>query len=148
MAETCWQFITGSALSEEIGCFAGERLDLKSIDFDTSCAHLDGSKTRYVASRNVVILGADAYPSEFESDNSNERMSLHACLSHELAHAERYQIGFRRPFSDPDSFLDEAETSIHASFRPELRPIDREDLIGDASLRLKDYQNNGGINED
>jgi hypothetical protein len=33
-----------------------------------------------------------------------------------LAHAERFQLGYRRPTDLPDVLLDEAETSLRASF--------------------------------
>jgi hypothetical protein len=35
---------------------------------------------------------------------------------HEFAHAERFQMGYRRPTDLPDVLLDEAETSLRASF--------------------------------
>jgi len=63
-------------------------------------------------------------------------MSVMACLSHELAHAERYRAGYRRPFSEPDVLIDEAETSLRACFVPALNRRDREDLVEDARDRL------------
>jgi hypothetical protein len=44
----------------------------------------DGSRTRFVEDRNVVYLGADAYPVNGVSANS--RMSPLTCLAHELSH--------------------------------------------------------------
>jgi hypothetical protein len=66
-------------------------------------------------------------------------MSLVSCLAHELAHAERYDLGFRRPHELPDVLLDEAETSLHASFMNGLGPAEREDLVEDALDRLNQW---------
>lgn len=66
-------------------------------------------------------------------------MSMLACLAHELAHAIRKEMGFRRPFRPPDSYLDEAETSIFAAFIQPVSRQDREDLIEDARDRLIDW---------
>ena len=66
----------------------------------------------------------------------NARLSTLACLAHELAHAERFQLGYRRPMGLPDVLLDEAETSLRASFTSILSPKDREDLVEDARDRL------------
>ncbi len=87
--------------------------------------------------RHIVMLGADAYPGSGTSANS--RMSILACLAHELAHMERSEAGYRRPFDAPDSFIDEAETSLRASFTSVLSPKDREDLVEDARDRLIDW---------
>jgi hypothetical protein len=56
---------------------------------------IDHSSTRFVEDLNVVYLGANAYPGEGFSANS--RMSVLACLAHELSHAERFGKGYRRP---------------------------------------------------
>lgn len=106
-----------------------------SIKLDVSEAHISGSKTRFIENRNIVMLGADAFPNDFAID-ANSKMSLLACLCHEFAHAQRYCMGFRRPFRGRDINLDEAETSIHASYMPVLSPMDREHLIEDAMQRL------------
>jgi hypothetical protein len=82
-------------------------------------------------------LGADAYPGMGQSANS--RMSVLACLAHELAHMRRAGRGFRRPLTPPDGFLDEAETSIYASFFKYVPLRDREDLVEDARDRLFDW---------
>jgi hypothetical protein len=63
-------------------------------------------------------------------------MSVLACLAHELAHAERFELGFQRPNKFPDSLIDESETSLHASFMPVLSSTEREDLVEDAVDRL------------
>jgi len=63
-------------------------------------------------------------------------MSMLACLAHEIAHAERFEIGYDRPFEFPDSLIDEAETSLRASFTRVLIPRDRQDLVEDARDRL------------
>ena len=62
--------------------------------------------------------------------------AVHASLAHELAHAERFQLGYRRPTDLPDVLLDEAETSLRASFTSILSPKDREDLVEVARDRL------------
>ena len=49
---------------------------------------------------------------------------------------KRHHLGFARPKGLPDVLLDEAETSIHASFHGVLRRKDREDLVEDARDRL------------
>ena len=38
-------------------------------------------------------------------------MSILACLAHELAHAERFELGFQRSISLPDCLIDKSETS-------------------------------------
>jgi hypothetical protein len=106
-------------------------------ELDVSEAARHGSRTRYDERRRVVILGADAYPGIGQSANS--RMSVLACLAHELAHMRRAARGFRRPLTPPDSDLDEAETSIYASFLKEVWAHDRVDLIEDARDRLIDW---------
>jgi len=97
----------------------------------------DGSRTRFVEDRNVVYLGADAYPGN--GAGANARMSPLACLAHELSHIQRFERGYRRPFDMPDVLIDEAETSLNASFHITLNPKDREDLIEDARDRLIDW---------
>ncbi len=63
-------------------------------------------------------------------------MSTLACLAHELAHVERFQLGYRRLTALPDVLLDEAETSLRASFTSVVSSKDREDLVEDARDRL------------
>jgi hypothetical protein len=82
-------------------------------------------------------LGADVKPGI--GVEANARMSILACLAHELAHADRNQSGFQRPLGLPDCLIDEAETSLHASFNPILNPKDREVLIEDARDRLNQW---------
>ena len=60
----------------------------------------------------------------------------HLPLAHELAHVERFHLSYRRPTDLPDVLLDEAETSLRASFTSILSPKDREDLVEDARDRL------------
>jgi hypothetical protein len=100
-------------------------------------ARIEYSNTRFVEDRNVVYLGADAYPGEGFSANS--RMSVLACLAHELSHAERFARGYRRPLEMPDMLIDEAEASLDASFHQALSSKDREDLREDARDRLTDW---------
>jgi hypothetical protein len=103
----------------------------------TDEARVNGSKTRFVEDNVAVYLGSDAYPGEGFSANS--RMSVLACLAHELSHLERFERGYRRPFDLPDLLIDEAETSLNASFHVTLSPKDREDLIEDARDRLTEW---------
>ena len=81
-----------------------------------------------------VYLGADAYPGN--GSNANSRMSTLACLAHELAHAVCFHNKYRRPVVLPDVLIDEAETSLNASFNSVLSAKDREDLVEDARDRL------------
>ncbi len=90
------------------------------------------SQTRFANGR--VYLGANVKPGH--GIEANARMSVLACLAHELAHVERDAFPFERPFELPDNLLDEAETSLHASFHPLLSRRDREDLVEDARDRL------------
>lgn len=62
-----------------------------------------------------------------------------ACLAHELEHVVRSELEVDRPFDPPDAYLDEAETSIAASFNPWLTRQDRADLVEDARDRLLDW---------
>lgn len=104
------------------------------IGLDTSEAARNSSRTRFNEERNQVFLGADALPGE--GVDAVSRMSTLACLAHELAHVERLRLGYRRPLHLPDVLLDEAETSLRASFTSVLRMKDREDLVEDARDRL------------
>jgi hypothetical protein len=97
-------------------------------------AHQHSSRTRFNETSCKVHLGADVKPGI--GTQANSRMSELACLAHELAHAERFEIGFQRPIELPDSLIDESETSLHASFMPVLSSKDREDLVEDARDRL------------
>lgn len=106
----------------------------RSIELDCSSAHEHSSKTRFNEDREKVYLGADAYPGD--GSDANSRMSTLACLAHELAHADRFRAGYRRPAELPDVLVDEAETSLRASFTSVLRMKDREDLVEDARDRL------------
>ena len=108
--------------------------DERPIAFDTSEAMQHASRTRFDESKNTVFLGADALPGD--GVDANARLSTLACLAHELAHAERFQLGYRRPTNLPDVLLDEAETSLRAAFTSILSPKDREDLVEDARDRL------------
>jgi hypothetical protein len=106
----------------------------------TAEANINSSRTRFVEDRNVVYLGADAYPGNNSSANS--RMSVLACLAHELSHMQRFDRGYRRPLDMPDILIDEAETSLNASFHIALGSKDREDLIEDARDRLIEWLDN------
>jgi hypothetical protein len=95
------------------------------------------SRTRFNELEGVVYLGADVKPGR--GIEANSRMSVLACLAHELAHVERFERGFQRPIDFPENLIDEAETSLHASFVSVLNPKDREDLIEDARDRLNQW---------
>jgi hypothetical protein len=105
-----------------------------AIELDTSEAARNSSRTRFNEERNQVFLGADALPGE--GVDAVSRMSTLACLAHEVAHVERFRLGYRRPLQVPGVLLDEAETSLRASFTSVLRMKDREDLVEDARDRL------------
>lgn len=109
----------------------------QGIGLDVSEAKRHGSKTRFNEARNVVLLGADAYPGI--GTDANSRLSMLTCLAHELAHAQRFHLGFQRPIREPEMLVDEAETSLHASFTPELADVDRVDLVEDDRDRLIRY---------
>jgi len=104
------------------------------VAMDVSSAHRGRSRTRFNEGLGNLLLGADAYPGQ--GTDANSRMSTLACLAHELAHAERYDAGYRRPPHLPDVLIDEAETSLRACFASLLRSRDREDLVEDARDRL------------
>lgn len=97
---------------------------------DVSEAHNHNSRSRYIEATRCVKLGADAFPGL--GIGARTQMSLLACLAHELAHAKRHQMGFARPAVPPHSLLDEAETSIHASFEIGLTESERCLLVEDA----------------
>jgi hypothetical protein len=119
------------------------------IMIKVSEARQNFSRTRFNESQNKVILGADAFPGA--GVDANSRMSTLACLAHELAHAERFQLGYGRPAELPDVLLDEAETSLRAAFTSLLRKKNREDLVEDARDRLiqwlATHHQEGGIDE-
>ncbi|NOT58317.1 MAG: hypothetical protein HOP18_27250 [Deltaproteobacteria bacterium] len=119
------------------------------IRLDVSEARQNFSCTRFNEGQNTVMLGADAFPGA--GVDANSRMSTLACLAHELAHAERFQLGYRRPAELPDVLLDEAETSLRAAFTSLLRKKNREDLVEDARDRLiqwlATHHQEGGIDE-
>ena len=114
---------------------------LEVCGLDVSVAGAPASRTEFHEASGCVRLGADAYPARLAAvgDPARCRMSLLACLAHELAHAKRHRDGFRRPYAMPDYLLDEAETSIHASFEVILSGPDRQDLIEDARDQLDEW---------
>ena len=67
----------------------------RQIALDISEASQNFSRTRFNEDQHTVFLGADAFPGD--GVDANARMSTLACLAHELAHAERFQLGYRRP---------------------------------------------------
>ena len=106
-----------------------------TVPLDIDRASTAYTLTGYSETNRVVFLGANVLPHE-TAVTANARLSALACLAHEYAHAERHSLGYQRPKDLPDMLLDEAETSIHASFHPILRRKDREDLVEDARDRL------------
>lgn len=106
----------------------------RQIALDITEASQNFSRTRFNEDQNTVFLGADAFPGD--GVDANSRMSTLACLAHELTHAERFQLGYRRPTDLPDVLLDEAETSLRAAFTSILRKKNREDLVEDTRDRL------------
>jgi hypothetical protein len=104
------------------------------VELDVSEAKQNFSRTRFNEGQNKVFLGADAFSGQ--GVDANSRMSPLACLAHELAHAERFRLGYRRPTQLPDVLLDEAEASLRAVFTSVLGRKDREDLVEDARDRL------------
>ena len=109
----------------------------KEIGLVTANASKHSSRTYFNEKDARVYLGADVKPGT--GVEANARMSVLACLAHELAHADRSDRGFLRPIELPDCLIDEAETSLHASFNPVLNPKDREDLVEDARDRLTQW---------
>jgi hypothetical protein len=104
---------------------------------DTRYAGRHGSQTKFNEGKGVVFLGANAYSGR--GADANARMSMLACLAHELAHHERHMLKYGRPTGEPESLLDEAETSLRASFMPPLSEADRLDLVEDARDRLNRF---------
>jgi len=111
-----------------------EESDAGPRELETSEASRHSTETYFSEVDGKVHLGADVKPGR--GIEANARLSIVACLAHELAHAERFGIGFRRPTKLPDKLLDKAEASLHASFVGRLGSRDREDLIEDARDRL------------
>jgi hypothetical protein len=106
-------------------------------EFECNEAHNDNTQTRFVENSNVVVLGADVLPGK--GTIARSRMSLFAYLAHELAHAERFRDNYDRPTEPPDSYLDEAEASIRASFKWPLGYDDRIDLVQDAHDQIGEW---------
>jgi len=103
----------------------------------TAEASRHSSRTRLNETDGKVYLGADVKPGK--GLEANARLSESACLAHELSHAERFEMGFERPLEFPNKLVDEAETSLHASFMAVLSWRDVEDLVEDAMDRLNQW---------
>ena len=101
---------------------------------DVSQASSSGSRTRFNQPQNVVFLGADVMPGR--GTDARSRMSELACLAHELAYAQRYEKHYDRPDTEILNAIDEAETSLHASFMQPLSTKDRYDLRDDAREQI------------
>ena len=97
-----------------------------------------GSRTRFSQAINAVYLGSDVEPGI--GAEPRVRMSEVSCLAHEMAHAERYRMGIDRTTDQPDVLLDEAETSLYASFVTPLSEKERIDLVEDARTQIAAWQ--------
>jgi hypothetical protein len=107
-------------------------------ELDVSEARTANSETKFNESQQKVFLGANAYPGD--GSNSIGRMSPLACLAHELAHWERAETGRGRSLNPRQNyFIDEAETSLDASFTLVLSDRDRKDLVEAARDRLNQW---------
>ena len=104
------------------------------VELDVGRATAHCSLTCYNEGDRTVYLGADAYPGS--GTEANSRMSMLACLAHELSHAQRHQKKYQRPRKLPDCLIDEAEASLNGSFNRALSETDRRDLIEDGRDRL------------
>lgn len=105
---------------------------------ETSEASRSGSRTRFSQTRKIVFLGADVVPGS--GIDARSTMSEMACLAHELAHALRFEMEINRPMVPPDSYLDEAEASLYASFMLSISVTDRRNLIEDARVQIAAWQ--------
>jgi len=108
-----------------------------TVLLDVSSAARSHTLTAYFQETNSVKLGANVLPGI--GNDPNDRLSMRACLAHELAHAQRFAAGFARPFALPDRLLDEAETSIAAAFMTPLIASDKEELVEDARAHLSHW---------
>lgn len=105
---------------------------------ETSEAFQHNSSTRFSQAKNIVFLGAGVVPGS--AIDTRSAMSEMACLAHELAHAQRFEMGIHRPIPLPDGFLDEAEASLHASFLLPISTTDRRNLIENARVQIAAWQ--------
>jgi len=120
--QAIWQYLEGSQVCPLIVAEALEH----------------GSRTRFSQNARAVYLGADVVPGK--GMEARVRMSETSCLAHELAHAERYRMGIDRTTNQPDVLLDEAETSLYASFIIPLSEKERKDLVEDARTQIAAWQ--------
>ena len=117
------------------------------VELEVTASTRHYSETVFRESDGKVHLGANVLPGAGTS--AIERLSVLACLAHEMAHVDRFQHGFRRPCVLPDLLVDEAETSLHASFYTPIGRKDREDLVEHARdllikwLYLKSQERSG-----
>lgn len=131
-----------------------EPLSEKQIDEAKAAAYKQGykgdimyslySNTSFHGSRegekfHYLIVGTDAYPSATNGGTANERISLNACMAHEIVgHYEAWVRGT----TQANVVLEEAQASIRASrFGVGLTVEERKTLYEDALDRLK----NAGI---
>lgn len=63
------------------------------VPLDVTQAHQHGSRTTFREADNIDVQPGDGV-------DANSRMSLLACLAHELAHARRYRGGLQSPHGD------------------------------------------------
>lgn len=81
-----------------------------------------------------MVLGSDVYPGN--GTDARSRLSMPACLGHEMAHADRLSKGILRPYDMPDYLVEEAEASLHGSFLVGLDAAQRRMLREDARDQL------------
>ena len=66
-----------------------------------TAAHNHSSRTRFNELDGLVYLGADVKPGI--GIEANSRLSILACLAHEMAHVERFEAQLQRPIEFPES---------------------------------------------
>ncbi|EHK4786527.1 hypothetical protein [Vibrio parahaemolyticus] len=137
-----WEFVSPTSTTRH-ETLESSILSGFEVSLDLSNATVSGSKTVYSETTNTIRVGSDILPGVGPVGCANSLMSALACLCHELSHAHRFHMGFRRPIEGIDVNLDEAETSIHASYMPFLSPGERNHLVEDAQQRLDVWINGG-----
>jgi hypothetical protein len=107
---------------------------MSPVQLDISKAKEFNSSTFYDPILKVVFLGSNVYPGE--GSFANCRLSYFSCLAHEYTHAQRDSQGLAKPYEWPDLLIDEAETSLGASYTIGLGSSDVVDLREDAKDRI------------
>ncbi len=137
---TLFNFMVTPDAKDDVGdSFDGDVLSEFEVKIDFSRAKIDGTRTTYADEDNIIYIGTNIYPVMSGPQTANATMSMMACLAHELAHAQRKFLGYRRNSVGRGELIDEAETSLHASFFSYLNPFHREQLVRDATERLEGW---------